>query len=230
MDSMYEMLLTLPLFKGVSFKRMSEILEMVPFHFLKYLAGETVVQAGEPCTHLKFVISGSIRSSIVNADGRFKVSQTLHAPDIIVPDYMFGRATRYPNTAVAIESAGIMQISKADFVRIISEEDIFLFNYLNMLSVNAQKSVDGVLAITTGSLEERIAFWILALSQRGGTDVVLSCRQRDLYAVFGTPRQSFIQTLTNMKEKGIIDFDNSEIRVHTRQGLIDTLLHSHPEN
>ncbi|MDE7450285.1 MAG: Crp/Fnr family transcriptional regulator [Paramuribaculum sp.] len=230
MDSMYEVLLTLPLFKGVSYKRMSEILEMVPFHFLKYLAGETVVQAGDPCTHIKFIISGSIRSSIVNSDGRFRVSQTLNAPDVIAPDYMFGRATRYPNTAVAIESAGIMQLSKSDFVKIISEEEIFLFNYLNLLSVNAQKSVEGVLSITTGSLEERIAFWILALSQRGGTDIVLSCRQRDLYSLFGTPRQSFLQTLTNMKERGLIDYDTSEIRVRTRQGLIDTLLHSHPEN
>ena len=230
MDSMYEVLLTLPLFKGVSYKRMSEILEMVPFHFLKYLAGETVVQAGDPFTHIKCFISGSIRSSIVNSDGRFRVSQTLNAPDVIAPDYMFGRATRYPNTAVAIESAGIMQLSKSDFVKIISEEEIFLFNYLNLLSVNAQKSVEGVLSITTGSLEERIAFWILALSQRGGTDIVLSCRQRDLYSLFGTPRQSFLQTLANMKERGLIDYDTSEIRVRTRQGLIDTLLHSHPEN
>lgn len=223
MDSMYEILMGLPLFNGVSYNRISEVVGSTKFHFLKYLAGEQIVQAGEPCTHIKFIISGSARVTIENSDGRFKVSQTLSKPDVISPEFLFGRATHYPCTATAIESTGILQISKQDYVKILNSDPIFLFNFLNLLSMNAQKAIDGVLALTTGSLEERIAFWIVALTQRGGKDIVLSCRQRDLYALFGVQRTSFIGTLDNMKSRGLIDYNQHEIRINSRADMLALL-------
>lgn len=89
--------------------------------------------------------------------------------------------------------------------------------------MNAQKAIDGVLALTTGSLEERIAFWIVALTQRGGKDIVLSCRQRDLYALFGVQRTSFIGTLDNMKSRGLIDYNQHEIRINSRADMLALL-------
>lgn len=223
MDSMYEILLGLPLFKGVSRERISEIVGMAKFHFLKYLPGETIVSAGEPCTHIKFIISGQARFSVANSDGRFKVSQTLDAPDVIAPEFLFGSATAYPCSGTAIEPTGILQISKADYLKILNIDQIFLFNYLNTLSMNAQKATQGILAVTTGNLEERIAFWIVALTQRRGHDIALTCRQRDLYSLFGVQRTSFLATLNSMRERGIITYDQNEIRINSRQELLEIL-------
>lgn len=230
MDSMYEILLELPLLKGVSRERISEIVGMSKFHFLKYLPGETILSAGDSCTHIKFVISGKARLSISNAEGRFKVSQTLSAPDVIYPEFLFGRATFYPCTGYALEPAGtgILQISKADYMRILYSDDVFMYNFLNTLSMNAQKSIEGVLAMTSGSLEERIAFWIIALTQPGGTDISLSCRQRDLYAYFGVQRSSFISSLDSLRERGVIEYDQSEIRVKSRRDLLEILNNAIP--
>lgn len=223
MDSMYEILLGLPLFKGVNRERISEIVGMAKFHFLKYLPGETIVTAGEQCTHIKFIISGQARLSVSNPDGRFKVAQTLDAPDVIAPEFLFGSATTYPCSGVAIEPTGILQISKADYLKILNLDQIFLFNFLNTLSMNAQKATQGVLAVTTGNLEERIAFWIVALTQRRGHDITLACRQRDLYSLFGVQRTSFIATLNSMRDRGIITYDQNEIRINSRQELLEIL-------
>ncbi len=212
------------MFKGVSYNRISEVVEMAKFHFLKYLPGEQIVAAGDSCTHIKFIISGKARVTIENSDGRFKVSQTLEAPDVIAPEFLFGRATRYPCTVVALDEAvGILQIAKQDYVKILNTDQIFLFNFLNTLSVNAQKAIEGVLAITTGKLEERIAFWIIALTQRHGKDIVLSCKQRDLYGLFGVQRSSFLTTLESMKERGIIEYSQSEIKITERRLLLEML-------
>ncbi|MDE6199360.1 MAG: Crp/Fnr family transcriptional regulator [Muribaculaceae bacterium] len=204
---------------------MLEIVGNTKFHFLKFLGGETIVSEGEQCTHIKFIISGKVRMSIANSDRRFTVSQTLKAPDVIAPEYIFGRSTVYPCTVVTLEPTGVLQISKADYMKILNSDSIFLINYLNLLSMNAQKAVDGILSIATGSLEERIAFWIVALTQRAGTDITMTCRQRDLYSLFGVQRSSFISTLDNMKSRGLIDYSQTEIKVHDRRELID-ILHS----
>lgn len=219
MDSMYEILKGLPLFHGATTERISDIVGKAKFHFLKYLAGERIVEVGESCSHVKFVISGEVRSSISNFTERFKVSQTLVAPAVIAPEFLFGRATNYPCRVEAITDVSILQISKNDYMNILNSDHVFLYNFLNILSMNAQKSVDGVLALSSGDLEERIAFWIIALTQRTGKDIVVSCRQRDLYSLFGVQRTSFISTLESMKQRGIIDYSQNEIKVISREKL-----------
>ncbi len=96
MDSMYEILMSLPLLKGASHEKISEIAGMAKFHFLKYADGETIINAGEPCTHIKFIINGSARIEISNSDARFRTLSTLTGPEVIAPDFLFGPHTIYP--------------------------------------------------------------------------------------------------------------------------------------
>lgn len=226
LNSMYENLMGLPLFNGVSYNRISEIVGGTRLAFLKFLPGEKIVMAGDPYTRLMFVIGGKVRLSIRNSSDRFIVSQTLEAPSVISPDFLFGRNTLFPASVTAIDTVSIMEIEKNDFISIIRSDEVCLFNYLNFISTNAQKAIDGVVALTSGSLEERIAFWIIALTQRDAKDIVLACRQRDLYSLFGVQRSSFINTLDSMKERGLIDYGPTEIRVISRNDLRSILLKS----
>lgn len=223
MDSMIDTLTRLPLFAGVSRQRMADTVGMAKFHFLKYLPGETIVRAGEPCTHIRFIISGSVRIEIVNSDGRFRIGQTVSAPGTISPDFLFGTSTLYPGDVTALDTVSVVQVSKADYIRIINSDEIFLFNYLNYLSMNAQKCVEGILTLSTGSIEERIALWVITTTQPGSTNVTLSCRQRDMYAVFGVQRSSFIAALDRMKEHGLIDYSPGEIRVLDRKAMVSVM-------
>ena len=83
MESMYEKLMELPLFQGVSRDKLSELIEKTPFHFVKYNAGEQVVSVNEECTHIRFVISGDVRIDLSSANRRVVVSETLSGPDVI---------------------------------------------------------------------------------------------------------------------------------------------------
>lgn len=226
MDNIYDILMTLPLFKGVSRERINSIAGTTKFHFLKYLPGETIVQPGEVCTHVKFVISGKARVSIANVGERFVVSQTLEAPDVISPDFLFGPSTVYPCRVVAYDTVGILQIAKADYVNILCQDRVFLYNFLNVLATNAQKGVDGILSFTTGTLDERLAYWIIALTQKSGKNITLTCKQRDLYSLFGVQRSSFMAMLDSMKERGYLDYQPGVIQF-TDRAMLFNLLHRH---
>ncbi|MBD5215293.1 MAG: Crp/Fnr family transcriptional regulator [Bacteroidales bacterium] len=223
MASMFELLMELPLFQGVSHSKLAEIVGSAKFHFLKYPEGETIIRAGERCDHLAFVISGSVRYTVTNINGRFSVSQALAAPAVIAPDFLFGKITDYPCDVVALETTGILKISKVDYIKILGADPVFAFNYLNTLSVNAQKAVDGILSLTSGELSERIAFWIIALTQAGGTDICLTCKARDLSSIFGVQRSTFEANMRQMKEAGLIDYEPSQIRVADRSRMLALL-------
>ncbi|MDE6117711.1 MAG: Crp/Fnr family transcriptional regulator [Duncaniella sp.] len=224
LNSMYENLMQLPLFNGMSYNRISEIVGNTKLAFLKYLDNETIVSAGDPCTQLMFVIGGKVKLTINNINDRFRVTQVLSAPSVVFPDFLFGRNTLYPATVTAMDTVSLLEIAKNDFISIAQSDEVCLYNYLNFISTNAQKAIDGVIALTSGSLEERIAFWIIALTQRDATDITLSCRQRDLYTLFGVQRSSFISTLDSMKEKGLIEYSTNEIKVISRRNLRSILL------
>ncbi|MDE6121048.1 MAG: Crp/Fnr family transcriptional regulator [Muribaculaceae bacterium] len=226
MNSMFELLMELPLFRGVSRARLSQIVGATKFHFLKYPDGETIIRAGEHCDHLTFVISGQVRASVTNTNGRFTVSQTLTAPAVIAPDFLFGMFTDYPCDVTALGSTGILKISKNDYIKILSSDQVFMFNYLNALSVNAQKAQEGILSLTTGDLDERLAFWITALTQPCATDITMTCRTRDFCIIFGIQRSACDNALADMKARGLIEYDNKQIRIIDRKEMLKLLVHN----
>lgn len=223
MDSIYELLDSLPLMRGASKNRLLDIIGKAKFHFLKFLPGETIAEPGTPCTHVRFIISGSVKSSITNAEMKFRVSQTLSAPAMLSPEYLFGKNPTNPAMVVAETAVGVLQIDKKDYLKLLDSDPAFMFNFLNVLSTSAQRSVEGLLALTTGNLEERIAYWIASLSQPEGKDIIMSCKAKDLYSVFGVTRSSLIATLDSMTERGIISYTPSEIKILSRPALVELL-------
>lgn len=213
MDSIFDTLLSLPLFRGASQERITEIAGNTRLHFLRYADGETAIHAGEPCTHIKFVISGAVRCTITNRNGRFVLSQRLEAPEVIAPEFLFGLHPIYPCDARAEGTVSLMQIAKHDYLRVLNTDPVFQLNYLNTISSTAQKGIDGLMSLTSGELPVRIAYWISTLTQPRARDVMLQCRQRDLYALFGVTRTSFTAALESMKAQGLISFTSDTIRI-----------------
>ncbi len=223
---MFDTLVDLPLFRGVSRERLAMVIEKARFHFLKYTPGNEIVTAGQQQTHLYFVFNGSVRIELQGNDPRFRIFSTVTAPDTIAADFLFGRHTTCPCTATAIDTVSVLSVSKSDYLDMLQRDSIFMINYLNLLSMNAQKSVLGVLALTTGSIEERLAFWAVALTQPRAVDIELKCRQRDLCGIFGIQRSTLISTLGNMRQRGLLTYDSEGVYFNNRRDLVASLLHS----
>lgn len=214
------------MFKGVSSEMISRIVSEVKFHFLTFAPGEVIAEAGHPCTHLKCVISGQALLTAVNANRRMTVRQTLPAPAVIAPDFFFGRRTVYPCRAVAggNSDCGILQFDKADFLKILNTDSIFMYNFLNMLSVSAQRSSDGVMALSSASLEERVAYWIVALTQPGAVSVALECKLRHFAGMLGVSRSMLVSALESMQNRGILTIETDLIRVISRKALVEMIV------
>lgn len=221
---MYRLMMNLPLFNGVSFDKLSEILSFTRFLFKQHEPGETIIHAGEMCTGIYFIIRGSVHSTIVTSDGRLAVSQRLSAPDVLCPDYLFGLNTTFPATVVADEKCATAWVSKTDYLRILSTDSIFLFNILNRLSKDAQKATDGMLSMSGGSVEQRLALWINALTDPSGSDITMEGRHREVYTMFGTQRSVFIQVLQTLETRGLLIYTPGQIKIIDRRKFIHTLL------
>lgn len=216
MNSMYQQLMELPLFQGVGTDKITALVEKLPFHFLKYRNGEQVLAAGDPCTHLKFIVSGRVRLSMPCEHLRVTLCQTLSSPHVLAAEYLFGRATVYPFTAVAEGPCGILQLLKADYIKMVNSDKVFLFNILNYLSSGSQRGISSMLTVRDGSVVERLSMLIDGLTVAGATDVVLKYKQKDLCTLLGTQRTTLIATLDKLQEQGILEYDSNELTILKR--------------
>ncbi len=222
---MFEVLMDLPLFQGISRDKLSGLIEKTPFHFLKFKDGEEVIAANSTCTHVKFVISGEVSVEVPCRNLRVKVVQQLSSPNILGHDYLFGRKTIYPYDVLSHGECGILQISKPDLINILHSDNIFLFNILNMLSRNSQNNADMLLSLSTGSIFERFAFFVVSLTQHNAHDIRIKYKQKDLCTLLGIQRSSFINAMDRLVDDEIIDYSLSEIKVLDRRALLD-IVHS----
>lgn len=224
MDNIYELLTSLPLFKGASYDSITELAGKTKLHFKKYNAGDVIADVGAPCDSIVFLISGTVRSTIESRDGCFAISQTLVSPEVIAPEFLFGKAPFYPCKVVAKESTGILEIAKTDFLQLLEIDKVFLLNFLNILSLTAQRAVKGVISRTDGSLIKRIAYRIICMTQQGGQDIQLTCQPGSMHIVFNVTSNELINALNAMKSCDILDFTPGCISIHSRRSLLDILI------
>lgn len=218
--SIYDSLLQLPLFKGLTIESFNEIIEKYRFEFLSYNKDSVIINAGEECNCFKFVISGSVRSEFINDKVKIKIYETISAPNDIISNYAVGNNI-FPISVVATDdNTGILAIDKQDFLSIMQEHRVVMLNYLILLSRKSQIPFEAYNQIATDNIRAKFALWILYFTNYNSTDIVIKAKFRDLYLFFGAQRGAFNSVLGEMKEMGIIDFSVKEIFVLDRRLLM----------
>ena len=63
MQSMYETIMELPLFKGIGEDQLSVMLEKTSVEFLKFEEGEIISKADESVQYINFILNGRVRQT-----------------------------------------------------------------------------------------------------------------------------------------------------------------------
>ena len=224
MANIYDKLLHLPLFQGVTHERLEEIIEKIPFHFLKFRRGDRIISRGDDCTHVRFVISGRVRVEYESRALKFKISHELASPEVISPDYLFGLDTSYPFSVYACEECGILQVAKQDYITILHSDNVFLINILNYLSRNSQNQKSQLLNIENASVVERIAMLVNTFTSQRSQNITLIFKQKDLCRLLGARRPAFMGAIDYLIDNKIIEMpDNSTMQIKDRKLMLALL-------
>jgi CRP-like cAMP-binding protein len=152
----YDKLLQFPLFQGMS----RDELELVAGHtrlgFMKAAQGKTVVSAGDACTNLYFLVSGSLRVETTADDGGYKVEEQMSAPYILQSEAIFGYRQSFTHTFVADQAASFITIDKDEVLRLSEDFLVFRLNLLNLFATQTQKLSRQLWHSASTSLADRI--------------------------------------------------------------------------
>lgn len=171
MASVYDILLELPILKGIGRERLSTLLEKTHLDFKTVKAQALMAKTGELCNTVRCVLSGSFEKITGCIGGELTVREEVTAPAIIGLENLFGLDTTYCSDYNAVTECSVMEFPKMQLVSLLSDNEICLINMLNYLSAASQRPFDAWRSRTSSGLAGNLQR-LLATAVSSGRGVV----------------------------------------------------------
>ena len=217
--TMYDNLLLLPLFQGLSKNDITSIIEKVKLHFQQYKEGETFIRQGDTCDKLCFLLKGKTIAQRQDLEHNYTLTEVLDEPYIIEPYSLFGMNTCYTATYRAQTAVHVLTIDKSFFFTELNKYEIFCLNLLNMLSNRCQRTNDRLWNTHIGELNEKFVNFISLRSQIQTGEKMLFVTMEDLANLINETRINLSRLLNELQDKGLVQLKRKEIYIPSFEKL-----------
>lgn len=224
MNSMYNNLLQIPIFQGISTTDLTEILEKVKIHFKKVSKGETFIKEGDKCENIVFVINGSIESIFTGKNSKLIFKEKYQTTQIIEPYSLFGVQTQYTKSYCALTETDLVYIEKKYFLPQFRQYDIFNINILNLLCSRIQASNNKILLCNAFTPEEKILELFAKLSDFRSGEKIMQIKMEDLARLIGETRLTTSKALNAMRDKNILSLKRKEIILNEARNITGIMI------
>lgn len=216
----YDRLLQFPLFQGMSRDDLEIVAGHTRFGFLKMTAGRQVIHAGEPCTHLYFLINGSLKVESFSDDGRYSVVEQMSSPYILQQESIFGYYQRYTHNFYALTDVNFLMLDKEEVVRLSEDFLVFRLNLMNHLATQAQKLIQAQWRRSPQSLQERVVrFFFLHTLYPAGPKTFHILMER-LAEEVNDSRLNVSRVLNRLQAMGLLELHRGRIEIPQVERLL----------
>ncbi len=216
---MYDLMLQLPIFQGLSYEQLTGIVEKIPFSFSRHTAGEIIHGQGDLCDGVLFVLSGTVRQITPTFGGRINIVQDFTGPHTLSFYYLFGAETRSNSELRAVDQVGMMHVEKAHFLRMLQQNSIMLVNVLNMLSTNAQKQHVAMEFTGLSDPTLRLASWLLAFSDRKAAQITVEASEESWLSLLRLDATSFWRCVAVLEGRECVEMEKGVLKLTDRYAL-----------
>lgn len=201
----YEQLASIPLFLGIDGLTLAGICEAAGQAVGTVRRGTAAIEAGEQCRSLFFLLEGELEAATTFCGGRFALRETVKAPAVVEPQCLFGLHTTYTRTYTAAAGNCVcLRLPKTLVVNRMLVNEVFRFNFVNMLSSRAQETENRMRGSNASTPEGRMtALFARQMLRTVGTKT-LKCRMVDLAEVIGETRLNVSRMLHALESKGLL--------------------------
>lgn len=217
---MYDTLLSLPLFQGMSQADFNSLLQKIRLDFVRYEQGSVIVSAGERCKSFAFLINGTVESLREGMDGNLTFMEQIDAPSLFEPYSMFGRMGCYQRTYTASTPCSFLMVDKQYIYTELGKYNICRMNLLNILSGRVQQLDNHVWTLQGTDLRGRIIRFIKSLSDIQTGTKKLCIKMNDLAALMDATRLNVSRELNTLEAQGLISLRRKEIIIPALENLI----------
>ena len=211
--TMYDKLLRLPLFQGLSRNDLTEILEKIKVEFRQYDANEYITKQNRNCLELIYILDGRIKTSRKDDNNNFSLSEVIESNAIIEPYSLFGMHTVYTASYQAETETFALVIKKKYILSILCKYEIFNLNFLNILSNRSQNIQERLWNTHIGNTLDKIVYFLLLRCLQPYGPKELSIKMEDLANLIDETRINVSRALNSLQKDNLISLSRKCIKI-----------------
>lgn len=218
----YTILTDIPLFRSVAPDELEDLFVRLNLKKERFSKGEMLAMQGEPVNRLIILLKGEVKAEMIDPSGKIVKVEDVQAPNPLAILFLFGKNNRFPVQAIANESVEAVVIPRQSVLNMLMMNETILRNYLDISADFASRLSRKLNFMSFRTIRQKIAFYLLELSQKTGSDVVeLEVTKASLAEYFGVSRPSLEREITNMQDDGLITAQRRKIIILERRELND---------
>ena len=219
-NNIFDRLLSLPLFSGLSHDDVMEIAGHNRLDFLKQRRGTVLVNEGDPSDRLLFLINGTVAKVSCADDKGYTLTEYMPAPYAFQIPTLFGIHQHFTATYVAQTDCGYLSLEKRTIMQMANQYLVFRLNLLGILAVEAQRHARRLWNLPPATPREAIVRFISVRSTRQAGEKLLKIKMTRLAAETGYRRLEISKALASLAQDGLIEQSRGMIRVPALERLI----------
>ena len=210
------------LFQTITRTEMERILKCSKAVTKKYPAGTYIFEQEGVPSKLFLLLEGQIQICKDFTSGKRDVLYLVEAGNVFGEIFLFGDRKRYWYDAVAVTDVNVLEMPWDFFYHFCSNacdhHKQLTQNMLEILSEDNFKITRKLHIVSTSSLRERIAIWLIdSMDEKG--NVKLKMNREQLADFLGVARPSLSRELMRMQKDGLIRVDRKMIEICDRDAL-----------
>lgn len=216
---MYDLILQLPIFQGLSIEQLTGILEKIPFSFCRFAPGDMILSRNQKCEQVYFLLNGCVRQVTYAFCEKVEIKHYYEGPHTLSFHNLFGAKTTYDYELNAQTEVGMMCVCKSQFLNLLQSNSILLINMMNMLSSQAQRQYSVMSFNGFRNPLLKLAHCLLMLSDGQSVSVSLRAEESDWLEILGVDASDFYQSVTILQKKGCVKMENGLLKLTDRYDL-----------
>ncbi len=214
--TMFERMLLLPLFQGLTVREISEIVEWMKLDFQRHPVGDIIAVQDERCRSLVYVIGGKVRAEHIDPMRRFSFTECLEAPLLLEPYNVFGMRQNYRCTYRMVTEGSTLLVSKETFNKLLARYQVIRTNMLNLVCSRMQNHFAELSRFENRSVRDKILDIIKTLSFTNHSERHFMVKMEVLADMIGETRLNVSKELNAMCAEGMMNIRRGEIILEQR--------------
>ena len=218
--TIYDQLLSFPLFQGMIHADLMEVAGHTKFGFSKLVAGKRLVKEGDDCSHLIFLTHGTLQSETTSDDRSCSVIEHMSAPYLIQPEHIFGLSQRYTSTYKTESTCNLIMIDKQEVMLLMETQLVFRLNLVNIMATETQRLRRHIWRPAPKTLRERITRYFFSHCLYPAGNKTFYVLMKQIAADLNDSRLDISKELNKMQADGLIQLNRGRIEIPMLEKLL----------
>jgi CRP/FNR family transcriptional regulator, dissimilatory nitrate respiration regulator len=178
----------------------------------RYPNGAIIMQEGDPCASIGFVLTGLLAVQQISRGGEIIRIQTLKRGDSFGDALIFNPRPAYLYTLTSVRETSVLFVPFAQIRALIDKSPAFSRNYILYLSQRVQAFQRKIRILSQRDVRSRLILFLAGEAEKqGSTAFSLKRTRAEIAELIGVARPSVPRELRRMEEDGLLATDGKAV-------------------